>query len=167
MKQSSLYRLLVLFAFCIALVYSARSASPWEAGTWTVSPFAATKRTEISQSNGKWGGGLALTYAPKANIEVEVSALSYSLTDRPVLDSFDEGAVNFKGYLPLGKSGWAPYGLIGYTRDHANDANLMNAGAGLSWRWKFAEAFADGQYRQGFVNNGNQFLFRVGGGFKF
>jgi len=142
-------------------------AGPYDAGTWTISPVVAYKATEISRTSGQWAGGLAASYAIVDNIAIEVSALSYDLTDSPVVDSFDEGAVNFKGYLPIGKSGFAPFGLIGYTRDHAGDEDLMNAGAGLAYRYKFVEAFVDGQYRQSFTSHGNQFLFRAGLGITF
>lgn len=146
----------------------------FDAGRVSISPFAAAKYTEVGRTSRKLGGGLAVSYAVVDNIAVEVGALSYKLTDNTLLDSIDESAVNFKGYLPLAKSinlivpvDLAPYGLIGYTRDIAHDDNLMNAGAGVSLRFSHVELFADGQYRQAFVHAGNQFLFRVGLGATF
>ena len=114
-------------------------SGPFAAGQFSLTPFGAYKVTEFGKSTGKWAGGLALAYTLVDNVAVEASALSYSLTDSPVVDSFDEGSVTFKGYLPLGKSGFAPYGLLGYTRDHAQDQNLMHAGAGLAWRYRYVE----------------------------
>jgi hypothetical protein len=145
----------------------AELSSPFAAGQFSLTPFGACKVTEFGKSTGKWAGGLALSYTLVDNVAIEASALSYSLTDAPVVDSFDEGAVTFKGYLPLGKSGLAPYGLLGYVRDHAQDQNFMSAGAGLAWRYGYVEAFADGQYRTDFAARGNQFLFRAGIGLSF
>ena len=148
---------------------SAQEPGPFDAGRFNVSPFAALKVTEIGQKTGKWAGGIALSYSAADNVDVEVSALSYQLTDDPVVESFDEGAVNFKGYLPLGQSGFAPYGLIGYTRDHPADQNLMNAGAGLEFRLERARFFAEGQYQTTFQfqERENRFQFRIGGGLSF
>ena len=134
---------------------------PFDAGRFSITPFAAHKLNETGK-NGRWAGGIALQYQAVDNVGIEVSALSY-VTDDPVIETFDEGAVNFKGYLPLGK-GFAPYGLIGYTRDHANDRDLMNTGAGLAWRWRALELFADGQYRTDF-SYGSEILLRAGLGF--
>lgn len=157
----------------LACLAAAPEAAPverkgaYDAGAFSIAPLVTYKATEIAKTSGQWGGGLALSYALVNNIEIEVSAVSYGLTDSPVVDSFDEGAVNFKGYLPLGRSGWAPFGLLGYTRDHANDANLMNAGAGLAYRYKRVQAFVQGQYGQAFVSRGNEFRFGAGLGLTF
>lgn len=144
-------------------------AGLFDAGRFNVSPFAALKFTEANKTTGKWGGGLALSYSPADNIDVEVSAASYSLTDSPVVESFDEGSVSFKGYLPIGQSGLAPYGLIGYTRDHPNDQNLADIGAGVELRAKHVRAFVEGRYETTlqFQNRDNRFQLRIGGGFSF
>jgi len=157
----------LILLFVQISAFAAAEPGPFDAERFTISPFAAHKVTEFGKSTGKWAGGLALSYAPVDHIAIEASALSYKLQDNPVVESIDEAAINFKGYLPLGHSDWAPYGLIGYTRDHANDDNLMNAGAGLAYHYQWLEAFADGQYRQNFASRGNQFLFRAGLGFSF
>lgn len=118
------------------LAYAACAAekTPFAAGQWSVSPFAAYKITELGKTTGTIGGGIGLSYAPADNIAIEASATSYRLQDDTVIESVDEAAINGKGYLPIGKSGFAPFGLIGYTRDHAQDRNLMNAGVGLAYR---------------------------------
>lgn len=168
-----IYRTIAVLAFLAAIVYTSRSAElpdtpgPYDANTFTLSPVVAYKTTEINSTTGKIAGGLAASWAPVDNIAIEASALSYSLTGAPVVDSFDEGAINFKGFIPIGASGFAPFGLIGYTRDHENDRNLMNAGAGLSWRYKLVEAGVDGQWRNDFSSHGNEFLFRGFLGFTF
>jgi hypothetical protein len=179
MKRCS--KLLVLLSFCAAVIYTARGAEPgtppapapvdafraYAAGHWQISPFYAYQATELGRFNGRQAAGVAVGYLLADNIEVEVSALSYRWQRDPVIDTIDEAAVDFKGFLPLGHSGLAPFGLIGYTRDHALDQNLMNAGAGLDWRYRWFHAFVDGRYRQSFVSHGNQFLFRLGAGITF
>lgn len=145
-----------------------KETSLYAASQFSLVPFAAVRFTEFNKTTEKWAGGLALSYAPVDNIEIEAAAISYKLQDDPVIESFDEGSVNFKGYLPLGKSGWAPYGLVGYTRDHANDENMINVGAGLAYRLSRVRAFVDGQYRRDPTDErASQALFRLGLGIGF
>lgn len=144
-----------------------QSQSLYASGRFDISPYAAYKCTEIGKQNGKLGGGLAVSYFLANNIAAEASFLSYGYDNAPMADSFDEAAINFKGYLPFGTSGLAPYILIGYTRDLPTCDNLMNAGAGIAATSGRLQAFADGQYRQNFHERGNQFLFRVGVGLAF
>lgn len=118
----------------LAVTVAAHAApSPYDKGEFTLAPFVAYKVTELGKSTGKVAGGFGVAYNLADNIAIEASALSYKLQDDTVLESIDEAAVNFKGYLPIG-GGLAPFGLIGYTRDHAQDRNLFNAGAGIEWR---------------------------------
>ncbi len=141
-------------------------ASPWDAGQWTVSPFGSYRAHELGRFNGKFGGGLALSYAPARNIAIEVETLAEEYRSSPVIDSLEEAGVNFKGYLPIGKSGLAPYGFIGYTRNLQMDENRMNAGAGIEVRGPIVYAFADGRWTHDFATIGHA-LFRVGLGAHF
>jgi len=152
----------------------------FDAGKFTISPFAAVRLGNDSKTvSGKcnttsqqvgndenWAGGLALTYYPLGNVAVEVSALTYHATGHSVIDTIDEAGVNFKWYVPIRATGWAPYGIVGYTGDTANHDHLGNIGAGLAWNLRRVEVFLDGQYRNNFENNdrSNQFLARCGVG---
>lgn len=163
------YAIAAAIFLCLAAIttLAQETSTPYDAGQFTISPFYGLKATEFGTQTGKSAGGIALAYTVVDNIEAEVSALSYKYESEPLIESIDEAAVNFKGYLPFGKSGVAPYGLIGYTRDHALDDNYMNAGAGIAFRYKLASAFVDGQYNQNFSTRGNQFRFRAGIGLTF
>lgn len=140
----------------------------YAAGRVTVSPFASYRAHELGAFNGKFGGGLAVEYAPVNNIGIELSTLSEGVDYSPLIDSLKEVGINFKGYLPIGRNGFAPYGFIGYTRElhESDEANRMNAGAGVAWRYKRVSAFADGQWTHNFRTLGHA-LFRVGGGLSF
>jgi hypothetical protein len=173
-SNHSMKVLLLLCAFCSLSVSAIAEeklpdelARPFDAGKFSLTPFAGYKITEIGKTTGKWAGGMALAYQPVDNIAIEASALSYQLEDSPVIETIDEAALNFKGYLPLGRSGFAPFGLMGYTRDHAQDRNLMNLGAGIAYRYKRVEVALEGQYRTTFEfeDRPSELLLRLAGGF--
>lgn len=141
--------------------------SYFAAGTWSVSPFASYRVHEFGKFNGKAGAGLALSYFAADNFAVELETLSEQFDDSHWADAFTEAGVNFKGYLPLGRSGFAPYLLVGYTRNLQIDENRMNAGAGIEWRaTKTFGLFADGRWTHDFESLGHA-LFRVGGNLSF
>jgi len=141
--------------------------SYFAAGTWSVSPFASYRVHEFGKFNGKSGGGVALSYFAADNFAVELETLSEQFDDSHWADAFTEAGVNFKGYLPLGRSGFAPYLLVGYTRNLQIDENRMNAGAGLEWRaTKRFGLFADGRWTHDFALLGHG-LFRLGGNLSF
>jgi hypothetical protein len=82
--------------------------------------------------------------------------------------------VNFKGYLPIGATGLAPYAFIGYTHgfdqdtpeSHPNE-NRMNGGAGFEYcLGERVKLFADGRWTHNFSTIGHM-LFRMGGGMTF
>lgn len=143
-----------------------KAPGPWDAGQWTVSPFASYRAHEIGEFNGRFGGGLAVSYAPADNIAIELETLGETWRTDPWIDTLEEAGANFKGYLPFGGSGLAGYGFIGYTRNLQVDQNRMNAGAGLEVRAKRVYAFADGRWTHDFVDYGHA-LFRLGGGLRF
>jgi hypothetical protein len=155
-----------------ALAAAQASVTPPEpdlfgAGQWRLSPFASYRAHELTKFDGKFGGGLALSYAPAQNVAIELETLSEAVDDSHWADAFTEAGVNFKGYLPLGATGLAPYGFLGYTRNLQIDENRMNAGAGIAWRTgKHFELFADGRWTHNFTTIGHA-LFRVGGGWGF
>lgn len=167
--MKSILTALALLAIAFTLPAAPEAPGLFDAGRFNVSPFAALKVTEASKTTGKWGGGVALSYSVVDNIDVEVSALSYKLTDSPVVESFDEGSATFKGYLPIGKTGLAGYGLIGYTRDHPEDKNFADFGAGLELRSERFRAFVEGKYETSFQfeDKDNRFQLRIGGGLSF
>jgi hypothetical protein len=142
-------------------------ADPYARGRFSVSPFASYRLHEFDSLDGELGAGLALGYMVAKNIEIEVETLSEHLDDSNWADAFTEAGVNFKGYLPVGRSGFAPYGFIGYTRNLQVDENRMNAGAGIAYRYKQVGLFADGRWTHDFgVNDPVSYghaLFRVGG----
>ena len=137
-------------------------------GRFTLAPVVSYRTTEWAKTTDKLGGGLALSFMVANNLSIEASAISYNATDTPsAWDTFDEGAVNLKGYLPLRASGFAPYGFVGYTRDHQFDDNLGNIGVGLAYRWKFIEASVDAQGNHTFENRGAQMRLRASLGIRF
>ena len=137
--------------------------SDYAAGSFTLAPFVSYRVHEFGKFNGKLGGGLALSYFAAENVAVEVETLSEHFDDSHWADAFTEAGVNFKGYLPIGATGLAPYILIGYTRNLQIDENRMNAGAGVEWRaTKRFGLFADGRWTHDFATLGHA-LFRVGG----
>lgn len=139
---------------------------PYAAGQWRLSPFASYRVHELGSFDGKFGGGLSLSYAPAKNTALELETLSESFDDSHWKDTFTEAGANFKGYLPLGKSGLAPYALIGYTRNLLEDENRMNAGAGIEYRYKRVGVFLDGRWTHNFETIGHA-LFRLGGSLSF
>ncbi len=147
-----------------------RSDAPesfYAAGTFAVSPFVSYRVHELGHFNGKLGAGLAASYFVADNFAIEAETLSEHLDDSHWADAFTEAGMNFKGYLPLGRSGFAPYILLGYTRNLQIDENRMNAGAGIEWRAaKRFGLFADGRWTQDFATMGHA-LFRVGGNIAF
>lgn len=176
MKTKSLFHslslALLIFSILLCVFASLRSQaaepeSRYAAGTWSVSPFASYRVHEFGEFNGKAGGGVALSYFAADNVAIEAETLSEGLDDSHWADAFTEAGVNLKGYLPLGRSGFAPYGLIGYTRGFDLDENRMNAGAGIEWRAaKTFGLFADGRWTHDFRTLGHA-LFRVGGNLSF
>lgn len=142
-------------------------SSFYAAGTFAVAPFASYRVHEFGKLNGKLGGGLAFSYFAADNVAVELETLSEHFDDSHWADAFTEAGVNFKGYLPLGATGLAPYLLVGYTRNLQIDENRMNAGAGIEWRAsKRFGVFADGRWTHDFATLGHA-LFRVGGNLSF
>lgn len=141
--------------------------SVYAAGTFAASPFVSYRVHELGKFNGKLGAGLALSYFAADNVAVELETLSEQFDDSHWADAFTEAGVNFKGYLPLGRSGFAPYLLVGYTRNLRIDENRMNAGAGVEWRaTKRFGIFADGRWTHDFATLGHA-LFRLGGNVSF
>lgn len=143
----------------------------YAAGTWSVSPFVSYRVHEFGKFNGKAGGGVALSYFAADNFAVELETLSEHFDDSHWADAFTEAGVNFKGYLPLARSGFAPYFLVGYTRGGLDgvgpNENRMNAGAGVEWRAaKRFGLFADARWTHDFKTLGHA-LFRVGGNLSF
>ncbi len=189
MKTKSLLLLCVLGVLCVSSplraadnVERSTPESFFAKGTWAVSPFASYRVHEFGAADGKFGGGLALSYFAADNLAVELETVSEHFDDSHWADSFTEAGVNAKGYLPLGATGFAPYLLVGYTRagldgvsPHQNGAtesratgqNRMNAGAGIEWRaTKRFGVFADGRWTHDFDTLGHA-LFRVGGNLSF
>lgn len=176
-------KILLILSLCLAAVFVAKprvhgaepvapagggeaAASLYRAGQFSVSPFASYRGHEFSELDGKVGGGLALGYSVSRNVTLELEAGGEEYESAPVVDSLMEAGANAKGYLPIGNSGFAPYGLIGYTRDIDAKENRMNAGAGLEFRFQRAHVFADGRWTHDFRELGHA-LFRAGLGMRF
>ncbi len=136
--------------------------SPYKAGVVTVSSFGAYRASDVKELDGKFGAGLALGYALTKAVTLELETLSERYERAPVIDSLEEAGANFKGYLPIGKTGLAGYGLLGYTRKLKGADNRMNAGAGIELRAnEVFNVFVDGRTTQNF-HDPVHFLFRVG-----
>jgi len=138
----------------------------YAAGQVTVSPFASYRTHEFGRYNGKFGAGLALSYSATRNLSIELETLGERFDSDDWIQSLTEAGANFKFYVPL-KHGFAPYALLGYTRNLDEDQNRMNAGAGLEWRVsRHLAAFADGRWTHDFRDVGHV-LFRLGGSIRF
>ena len=139
---------------------------PFSAGSFSFGSFASLRVHEFDGRTEDFGGGLFAQYMVANNIALEANVLSEGLhfEDVAFSESFTDAGANLKGYLPIGTTGFAPYGFIGYTRDLEHDENRMNAGAGLEFRTrKLFFAFIDGQWTHDFDTLGHA-LFRLGGG---
>lgn len=145
-------------------------APAYSKGTVTVSPFASYRAHEFGKFNGKFGGGIALSYFPVDNVAVELETLSEGFGSH-LYNSFTEAGANLKGYIPIGSSGFAPYFLAGYTRGGLDGIestdNRINVGAGVEWHAsKRFGLFADGRWTHDFETLGHS-LFRLGGNVSF
>lgn len=158
--------LLALLPLPAADAPKAVEPSPFAAGQWTISPFGSYRAHELGQFNGEWGAGLAASYAVANNVAIEVETLGEEWQTEPWIDSLKEAGANLKAYLPIGRSGLAAYGLIGYSHDWQIDENRMNAGAGVEVRAKLVYAFVDGRWTHDFRTLGHA-LFRLGVGVHF
>lgn len=111
------------------------------AGGLTLESFGTYRAHALDGRIERFGAGLGLEYMLAENISVEPYFVSEGLhlSGRPFGDSFTDAGLNFRGYLPLGGSGLAGYGLIGYShgfthRPGQSDDDRMAAGVGLSLR---------------------------------
>ena len=174
-----------LIAVCLAIlsiaVYSKASDKPapppiddaaeyslFGKGKISISPYASYRVKDFDGVLDRFGGGAQISYFVVDNLALEANFLSEGLQfhDKSFADSFTDAGGNVKGYWPLGKTGFAPYILVGYTRGLKLDENRMNAGAGLELRGKYGLVFADGQWTHDFDRVAHAVL-RLGAGFHF
>lgn len=161
--------------------------NPYAAGNWSLSTFGTYRIHAFDGKVERFGAGAGLSYFLKENIAIEPYFVSEGLRweERPFSESFTDAGLNFKAFLPLGTSGFAAYGLIGYSHGFGldsrrvrmeesvcvipgkDDDDRMAAGAGLNFHsnTKFLgitpALFADGVWLNNFVQPGHA-LFRAG-----
>ena len=160
--------------------------SAYAAGQWIVAPFGNYRAVTLDGNLEHFGAGLMLQYQVVQNIAIELNVESDGLQwhGEPFSNSFTDCGANVKGYLPLGRSGFAPYGFLGYSHGFEGiDSNRMNTGVGIELRGTskllktFAPlAFADAQWSHGFTSTRDsskvsttdeQFIIRAGVGARF
>ncbi len=160
-KLPWVFAALAILGLCLLLATKAHSgpadggsdaaASPYQAGQIGLTPFASYRVHEFDSLDGELGVGLAASYALTRNLTLEVWTLSEGYQSDPVIDSLTEAGANVKFYAPIKDSGFAPYALLGYSRGLHTDANNMELGAGLEYRFaKHLTAFTDGVWIQNF-----------------
>jgi len=149
-------------------VQATSDSDVWRPGQFSISPFASYRVREFDGVLDRFGGGLAVGYQLTRNLTLEAETISEGLQPFPIINSIAEAGMNLKAYLPLGNTGLAPYGLLGYTHGFKpTEENRMNAGAGLELRAnKYFAVFADGRWTHDFRTLGHA-LFRVGGSVRF
>lgn len=153
-------------------VQKIEAQSPYQSGVISATTFASYRVHEFGQFDGELGVGLGVGYAITRNLTIEGWALGEHYTDEPAIDSISEAGAYLKFYAPIKESGFAPYAVVGYSRGIHTDANNMEAGIGLEYRFlKHLTAFADGVWVQNFgledpVSYAHA-KFRLGGGFTF
>ena len=89
----------------------ASSDDPYSAGQFGLSYFASYRVREFDGILDRFGSGPELSYAITRNFTIAIEGIS----ENPQHSFFDEGGINSKWYLPISKSGFAVYGLLGYT----------------------------------------------------
>ncbi len=137
---------------------------PFSANSFSFGSFASLRVHEFDGRTEAFGGGLFAQWFPVDHIAAEANVLSEGIDTSHIEQAFTDAGLNLKGYLPIGDSGFAPYGFIGYTRDLEHDEDRANFGAGVEFRTrKYFFAFADGQWTHNFNTLGHA-LFRLGGG---
>lgn len=160
--------------------------APYHAGQFTVAGFGSYRAATLDALDGRFGGGSEVSYFVKDNIAVALEAL----TENVGHSAIDEAGLNFKGYLPIKNSGFAPYGLLGVSHSFEGASFTQstfdkkkgemttttvlkdgdwrfNAGAGVEFRaYKTFGVFADGRWTHDFDHLGHA-LFRVGANLRF
>lgn len=130
------------------------NADLYAAGQISVTPFASYRVHEFESLDGEAGVGLGLGYALTRNLTLHGWALSEEYTDEPVIDSITSAGAGLKFYAPIKNSGFAPYAVLGYSREIAAQVDNMETGAGLEQRFKVGKlkgaAFIEGVWVQNF-----------------
>jgi hypothetical protein len=156
----------------------------YAAGQWTVAPFGNYRAVTLDGNLERFGAGVLIQYQIVKNIAIELNVESDGLQWHDVSfgDSFTDCGANVKGYLPLGNSGFAPYGFLGYSHGFEGiDSNRMNTGVGIELRGTqklfntvAPLAFADVQWSHGFARSeglvsttSESFIIRAGVGLHF
>jgi len=134
----------------------AANDDPYAAGRFGLAYFASYRVREFDGVLDRFGSGGEFSYSITRTLTLAVEGIS----ENPQHSFFDEGGINSKWYLPISKSGFAAYGLLGYTyrfedlpggvRHHQagwkkggaattideDRRSRMNAGAGIELRGK-------------------------------
>lgn len=84
---------------------------PYAPGKFALSYFATYRVREFDGVLDRFGSGPELSYSITRNFTIAVEGIS----ENPQHSFFDEGGINGKWYMPIGKSGWSFYPLLGYT----------------------------------------------------
>lgn len=109
MKPRSLFRILPLLTLLIHLGHPSQAKSASFIDRVRVSPFVAYEASQFSTLDGSFGYGLSAAYEVSKNLQIEADALT--------LDNggsfIDRAGLRLVPVLPVGKTGFAIYGLIG------------------------------------------------------
>src|SRR5262245_32711857 len=123
------------------------------AGEWSVSPFTGWNITDLENRSGRQFTGLGVGYSLTKTVCITAEAAATDLDERAI----DQFGSHFVGYLPVGDSGFAFYGELGWQRFTAlpDHRDFMSTGAGLAVRGKHAEAKLGARWVQNFRDLGN------------
>ena len=165
---------------------NAPAPAPYTAGQVTLAGFGSYRAATLDQLDGRFGGGAEVSYFVKDNVALALE----TLTENAGHSAIDEAGLNFKGYLPLKNTGFAPYGLLGVSHSFEGSSFTQtrydkkkgdvttttvtrdgdwrfNAGAGVEFRaGRTFGVFADGRWTHDFDTLGHA-LFRVGANLRF
>lgn len=155
--QVFLYSLLAL----LAAAYSALSADvagiapekpekAFAAKQFTVSPFTGLTLSD-GEGHGRQFTGLGIGYHITDAVAITAEGAASDL-DQRFIDQFGS---HFRGYLPIGNSGLAAYGEIGYQRFTRDDLNFMSTGVGFEIRaTKYFGGFVGARWLSDFKSGG-------------
>lgn len=123
-----------------AIETAGKIASQYEAGVFSVSPFASVS---VVDSHEDFGAGLAVGYSLTKHLTLEADVVSEEIDDSHWDDAIKDVGASVKYYFPIKQTGFAPYLIGGYKRDLLIHENLLAAGAGVEFRRSRFAVFVD------------------------
>ena len=134
---------------------TAPPAGPYDAGRFSVSPFAGINVASYKPLNGRIFTGLGVEYSLANQVGIAAEG-ALDDTDKRFIDQY---GAEFRGYLPFWKSGLAGYGELGWQHQSATRHDALLSGAGICVRGKNAGLRLGARWLQNFKEVGSaQFI---------